>query len=1028
MYLGHGLNVPFAISCGTPVDALRIGQPLPPAAGSISLATGCWDMIGRNCKRYIDASAASIYDNVVRVGSDDRHGGSHMSKRQKQTGRSSHKKPNTRKKPSSIRLTLTPEQLIEKGNLPEAISLLEAEVKRAPSDDQRRRLLGHCLFETEQYLEAAHTWLALGEMHATDVSNVGIAFLNAKEWNQAIVHLEQALQQQEHPRTYYLLALAHLRENYWQSADDETAQRLVNFLQRARALPACPPEVYLRLDNLLWSLALRERKTGKEEEDARSRAREQSVQILEEAFSLYPDHETIRLEFAKSLIYWRKQYETGLLVLAPPLQRGDLEKYLFDDVVGLSVEAALQAGWHEKALQYLELIPISPPTADSDKPGLTKLQGDLFLLQRDFAAARTCYEQEIQSGSFVAQFLGLFSCAWSWLLEEKGEKALPLVERALAVWFERDEASSHYYVFDSEPVCIGMIHIGDESPALCVKHVCETLLQGDVNLDQTLRGQLSYLLYRYFAGYYENRQKLVWEQKGEHEQLLLQAAQLFKHPLLSKSLSFYYEERGDLTSAVEYHLRWCIQTFSRDDEHFDEDEAEYATESEEALSQELRQSIHSTAWSQLQAHRTASIVGAIFIPFYRSYWRDLLKQGNMHQEIIDVTTVLLRASTTEDIDDEQWDYAYSSQQIGRLEEAEQAYRSYLMHRPDSSAVLNNLAMILETKGSLQEALSLMEKALAAEPGKELLLNNRNRLTKKLEDVQQTHARQRWSQLNDVQKQMLFLINEYQLSHWLDLLQQMHGEDSQLQEHWEALIRSGALTYTEGQVATIEPSLLPLVRHEGLLLALIADVIRNTSPRKKHPWVPTLDEFAPDATPRLDKTQRTAFHKAALKRLQTAQRSDVLAGVFLPFYRSTWKRILTEGNLAQEIVEVTSILTTRLPEQTRSELWDYAYYAHDPYHLSGEAEQAYKRYLEGGASAAAYHNLALLAERGGRLEDALSFAEQALALVPNKEDTLSLKERFLRKIEQQKQEAQRQKGLAEQRQRQLENVILTAPER
>lgn len=67
-----------------------------------------------------------------------------MSKRQKRTGRSFHKTHSAQKKPSSIRLTLTPEQLIEKGNLPEAIGLLEAELQRVPSDDQRKRLLLLC--------------------------------------------------------------------------------------------------------------------------------------------------------------------------------------------------------------------------------------------------------------------------------------------------------------------------------------------------------------------------------------------------------------------------------------------------------------------------------------------------------------------------------------------------------------------------------------------------------------------------------------------------------------------------------------------------------------------------------------------------------------------------------------------------------------------------------------------------------------------------------------------------------------------
>ncbi len=950
-----------------------------------------------------------------------------MSKRKKRPGGTSQKTRSGANKPASIRPTLTPEQLIEKHNLAEAIRLLEAELKRAPSNDQRRRLLGHCLFETEQYFEAAQAWLALREVQPGDVLNVGIALLNAEEWDQAIAHLERSLQQQEQARTYYLLALAHLGKKNWWGVDDETAQRLVGLLQRARVLPACPPEVYLRLDSLLHLLAVGKRDT-EEEEDSWKRAREQGIQILEEAFSLYPDHEEIRLEFAKDLIYWRKQYETGLLVLAPLLERNDLEKYRFEEVVGLSVEAALQASWYDKALQYLKLIPISPPTAHSYSPGLTRLQGDLFLHLRDFAAARASYEQEIQSGSFGAQFLGLFGCAWAWLLEDKGEKALPLIERALAAWFELDDESGHDYAFDNEPVCIGTVHIGDESPALCVKQVCEALLQGDADLATTLRGQLSYLLYLYFAGYYENRLDRVWKQKAEHEQLLLQAAQLIEHPLLSKSLASMYEERGDLPMAVEYHLRWCIQSFNRDSERFDQDDAEFAPENEETLNQELRQRIHDKVWAQLQAYQSASMIEAIFVPFYRSFWRDLLKEGKMHQEIVEVTAVILRVATTMDIDDEQWDYAYYLQDLGRLEEAEQAYRSYLQRRPGSGPALNNLAMILEAKGSLHEALALLEQALASDPEKELFLNNRNRLTKELGDAQLAQGRQRWSQLNDVQKMLLYLADEYRPSNWSELFQHIRGEEPRLQEHWEALIRSGALALTEGQAATIASALLPLVRHEGLLLVLIADVISNTSPRKKHPWVPRLDEFAPNATARLDKTQRTAFHKAALKRLQTAQHADLLACVFLPFYRSTWKRILDEADMAQEIVEVTRILTTHLPGQTRPELWDYAYYAHDLSSLAAEAEQAYKRYLEGGAHAGAFHNLALLVERAGHLEDALTYAEQALALQPEKADTLSLKERILRRIEQRKQDALRQQELAEQRQRQLENLIRTAPER
>ena len=596
------------------------------------------------------------------------------------------------------------------------------------------------------------------------------------------------------------------------------------------------------------------------------------------------------------------------------------------------------------------------------------------------------------------------------------------------MWFEQDDEDGHDYAFDNEPVCIGTVHIGDDSPALCVKEVCETILHGDADLAPMLRGQLSYLLYLYFASCYAHRLDGVWEHKAEHEQLLVQAAQLFEHPRLCKSLSSLYKERDDLPMAVEYHLRWCVQSLAGDGKSFDETEAEFDAESEEALSQELGQRIHEKAWTQLQAHQSATVVEAIFIPFYRSFWRDLLKEGKMHQAIVEVTAVLLRAAVSEDIDEEQWDYAYYSHDLGRLEEAERAYRLYLQRHPGSGPALNNLAMILEAKGSLQEALVLMEQALASDLEKELFRNSRARLTKKLGDAQLTQARERWSQLTDVQKMLLYLADEYHPSTWSELFQHIRGEEPRLQEQWETLRRSGIVALLEGQAATIAPELLPQVRHEGLLLVLIADVISATSPRKKHPWVPRLDEFAPDATARLDKTQRTAFHKAALRRLQAVQRSDLLAGVFLPFYRSTWKRILTEGSMAQEIVEVTGILTTRLPGQSRPELWDYAYYAHDLLHLAAEAEQAYKRYLEGGASAGAYHNLALLVERAGRLEDALAYIEQALALQPEKEDTLSLKERILRRIEQRKQQALLQQEQAEQRQRELENLLRTAPER
>jgi tetratricopeptide (TPR) repeat protein len=83
----------------------------------------------------------------------------------------------------------------------------------------------------------------------------------------------------------------------------------------------------------------------------------------------------------------------------------------------------------------------------------------------------------------------------------------------------------------------------------------------------------------------------------------------------------------------------------------------------------------------------------------------------MHREIVEVTAELIQMMPIEDIGEEQWDFAYFSHELGRLEEAEQAYQSYLGRNPQSASALNNLAVILETKGLFQQALTLLEQAL-----------------------------------------------------------------------------------------------------------------------------------------------------------------------------------------------------------------------------------------------------------------------------------------------------------------------------
>ena len=57
---------------------------------------------------------------------------------------STHKKASARSR--AIRLEIASEQLIEKGNIQEAVRVLREQVQTAPSDE-KRRLLGECLFD-----------------------------------------------------------------------------------------------------------------------------------------------------------------------------------------------------------------------------------------------------------------------------------------------------------------------------------------------------------------------------------------------------------------------------------------------------------------------------------------------------------------------------------------------------------------------------------------------------------------------------------------------------------------------------------------------------------------------------------------------------------------------------------------------------------------------------------------------------------------------------------------------------------------
>jgi tetratricopeptide (TPR) repeat protein len=929
----------------------------------------------------------------------------------------------------------TPESLMAQGDFQEAIRLLRGHIRATPLD-AKKRLLGECLFELGQYQEAAATWLTIQEKVANDLLLLGIAFINIEDWEQAIQFLNESVQREEKGYAYYLLAMAHLKDKLWYSADTKTKQTSLDFLQHARALSECPASGYLVLDHILWSLACEEEQ-GKDDEvqnQMRDHARKQSGELLEEAFQLYPDDDEVRLKHAKSLIY-QKQYEVALEVLTPLIS----EDGRSEEATAWAINASIGAKLFDKAHQYLDALP-SNPNADeqSHEASLIKLRGDLFLYQANFGQALACYEQERQRAAFVDKFIGTFSCARVWLLQEQKEKAIASAKEGAQVWFEHNDSLERYYGLDALPICIGAVLISNEDPALCVKQVCEQLLADDTLSDAALKGQLSYLLYQYHAQCYDHRAFNTWSQQPEARQLLLQASQLYSHPLMSDELMPLFLDMGDVPQAITHHLISRTFFFSCEPGDFEEEYAQFAYEKVSITTEDERRKAHEAAFSALEGCNDTGMIERVFLPFFTSFWRSLLQDGQMIQELVAVTKMLMDAATQVNT---VWFYhAWGLSELSQNDEAERIYRQLLEHTPENANALHNLAVLVEKKGHKQEALEFSSRAAKLAVNDKLIVNKYNQLKsreyKEREPIYPVPPEliRRWSSLSGSQKRLLCLLELHPATYWSALLPRIRNEESQvrqLQEDWEWLLAQEVCTQPDAEMPVqVVPQLRPYVWSEGFNYWLAAEIAREQLRRKKDLWLPDANDLEDEQLAVLSETQRDLLQKVLIKHMDRISLSG-LEHCFLRFYRDVWKELLIEWKMYSAVVDLCECFLTRLSVLNRQELWECAYYATDlsSWQYRGVAEKRYKEYLAQGESYSAYHNLALIYFRKREYQEALQMIDQALRLEPSKDSGVSLKtniERAIVQVEEQRRQqelqSQQERERREQRIKDLEQNV------
>jgi len=160
---------------------------------------------------------------------------------------------------------------------------------------------------------------------------------------------------------------------------------------------------------------------------------------------------------------------------------------------------------------------------------------------------------------------------------------------------------------------------------------------------------------------------------------------------------------------------------------------------------------------------------------------------------------------------------------------------------------------------------------------------------------------------------------------------------------------------------------------------------------------------------LSEAEREYCHTIAWEALQShVTENDVVTSIFVPFFNSVWSDLLIAGNMDRAVVETAKLLI-QFAIENKALWWLLAYHLYELEQLD-EAERAYRRYLElSPNSASVLHNLSLIVEEKGALQEALALSQKAAALSPDDELIVKNARRLIGIDAEQQQAQQKQEG-------------------
>lgn len=169
--------------------------------------------------------------------------------------------------------------------------------------------------------------------------------------------------------------------------------------------------------------------------------------------------------------------------------------------------------------------------------------------------------------------------------------------------------------------------------------------------------------------------------------------------------------------------------------------------------------------------------------------------------------------------------------------------------------------------------------------------------------------------------------------------------------------------------------------------------------------------------KIPKSKRIKLHKLIYARFLEFQKDEhIITYVFVPFYKSFWRKLLFAGNMFKEVVEISNVFTMYLNSDTDS--WFDLAFSQAQIGEKSAAIRSYQVLLSvNNNSPGALHNLSILMESTGDHAKALELSQQAAQIA--EKDQL-IQQRYTRLQEQLRER--------EQELRRQEDFLRTATER